>query len=169
MHLFMIYIGGTHQHSLIELHDIRFVVADSIESTYDQLRKSWWGITDSLHLDCWGVVKHVDGYDIHLRKYPANHSEKLFFVNVGGYDATQFTELHQNFCLVAVDDVEAKQQAKQQISHWQSPHRDYLHEIDQVFNVQDALAEKSLYIHLEPTLNATPFVFTCQYLPIGQK
>ena len=44
MKLFVIYIGGTHEKSLIELHDMRFVVANTIEETYDALRQSWWGI-----------------------------------------------------------------------------------------------------------------------------
>ena len=37
MNLFMIYVGGKHKDSLIELHDIRFVAADSIEATYETL------------------------------------------------------------------------------------------------------------------------------------
>jgi hypothetical protein len=43
MKLFVIYIGGTHEKALIELHDMRFVIADKIEDTYPALRNSWWG------------------------------------------------------------------------------------------------------------------------------
>lgn len=43
VHLFVIYIGGSHNQSLIELHDMRFVVANNIEDTYSLLRQSWWG------------------------------------------------------------------------------------------------------------------------------
>lgn len=50
MKLFAIYIGGAHKKSLIELHDMRFVIANTIEETYDTLRQSWWGIPASLHL-----------------------------------------------------------------------------------------------------------------------
>lgn len=48
MHLFVIYIGGSHSQSLIELHDMRFVIASTIEETYDALRQSWWGTPISL-------------------------------------------------------------------------------------------------------------------------
>lgn len=61
MKLFVIYIGGAHEQSLIELHDMRFIVADTIEETYKTLRKSWWGIPSSLHLDAWGVLNYADG------------------------------------------------------------------------------------------------------------
>ncbi len=40
MHLFVIYIGGSHNQSLIELHDMRFIIANNIEETYDELRQS---------------------------------------------------------------------------------------------------------------------------------
>ena len=38
--LYMIYIGGYIEGSLIELHDMRFVVASSIEETFPALRSS---------------------------------------------------------------------------------------------------------------------------------
>lgn len=60
MKLFVIYIGGAHEKSLIELHDMRFVVANTIEETYDTLRQSWWGTPASLHLDAWGVLDYAD-------------------------------------------------------------------------------------------------------------
>lgn len=37
MKLFVIYIGGAHEKSLIELHDIRLIVADKIEDTMKSL------------------------------------------------------------------------------------------------------------------------------------
>ena len=52
MNLFVIYIGGQTEKSLIELHDMRFIIAPKIEDTYDELKKSWLGTPESLHLDC---------------------------------------------------------------------------------------------------------------------
>ena len=43
MKLFMIYIGGVHEKAFIELHDMRFVIAKSLEDTYEELKSSWWG------------------------------------------------------------------------------------------------------------------------------
>lgn len=70
MKLFVIYIGGAHEQGLIELHDIRFVVANTIEDTYARLRKSWWGIPKSLHLDAWGILEYADGYNINIVTTP---------------------------------------------------------------------------------------------------
>ncbi len=39
MKLFIIYIGGTHENAFIEVHDMRFVIAKTIEDTYDSLKK----------------------------------------------------------------------------------------------------------------------------------
>ncbi|HVT62264.1 MAG TPA: DUF1543 domain-containing protein [Legionellaceae bacterium] len=167
MKLFAIYIGGTHEKSLIELHDMRFVVANTIEETYNKLRQSWWGTPNSLHLDAWGVLEWVDGYRIQISKQvPEKDSHKLYFVNLGGYDQRQFTELHKNVFVIASDVAQAKQQAKQQINDWESPHRDYLHQIESILNLNDVLAEDNYYLHLKKDNNVKPFEFICRYTPI---
>jgi uncharacterized protein DUF1543 len=166
MHLFMIYIGGKHQNSLIELHDIRFVVAHSIEDTYETLRNSWWGVPKSLHLDCWGILKTVDGYDVQLADSPAADKNQLYFINLGGYDSSQFTELHKNFCVVATDEMEAKQKAKAQITQWESPHKDYIHAVDDVVNINKVISSSGMHIHLKLTNNASDFKFICKYVSI---
>lgn len=70
MKLFAIYIGGEFEGANIELHDMRFVVAPAITDTYDELRRQWWVIPKSLHIDCWAEIDHVDGYDISLHPEP---------------------------------------------------------------------------------------------------
>jgi hypothetical protein len=167
--LFVIYIGGTHEKSLIELHDMRFAVANTIEETYDTLRRSWWGTPTSLHLDAWGVLNYADGYAVNVSTTPPKQNDnKLYFVNLGGYDQQQFTELHQNVFVVASDVVQAKHKAVQQISQWESPHRDYLHQVDTLLDLNNLLAEDNFYLHMEKELNPKPFEFTCCYTPIGK-
>lgn len=169
MHLFVIYIGGAHQHSLIELHDMRFIMADTIEDTYEELKKSWWGTPHSLHLDAWGTLEYVDGFKIELTDTPpAEPSNHLYFVNLGGYDPLQFTELHKNIFVVAANKEDAKQKAVQQIKEWQSPHRDYLHEVDTILDLNAQLAAKNKFIHLSVTTELKPFEFQCRYTPIGR-
>ncbi|MDP3560994.1 MAG: DUF1543 domain-containing protein [Legionellaceae bacterium] len=169
MKLFVIYIGGAHEKSLIELHDMRFVVANTIEETYDTLRQSWWGIPCSLHLDAWGVLDYADGYNIQLSNLPPDEqSKKLYFVNLGGYNQHQFTELHKNVFVVASDAVQAKQKAVQQITEWESPHRDYLHQVDSILNLNEILAKENRYLHLKEDSHIKPFEFTCRYTPIGK-
>ncbi|KTC84955.1 DUF1543 domain-containing protein [Legionella brunensis] len=169
MNLFVVYIGGSHPNSLIELHDIRFIVANSIEDTYDALRKSWWGIPTSLHIDAWGILKYADGYDIQISEVQSqNNKNKLFFINLGGYDQKQFTELHKNIFVVAADEIEAKQKALMQISDWESPHRDYLYEVDNLLNLNLLLKKEGYYLQLNGQSESKLFEFTCCYNPIGR-
>ncbi|HUX80402.1 MAG TPA: DUF1543 domain-containing protein [Alphaproteobacteria bacterium] len=167
MNLFVIYIGGSHKQSLIELHDVRFVIADSIEETYEDLRRSWWGTPESLHLDCWGVLKSADGYNICLKYEPSKNENKLYFLNLGGYDSKQFTELHKNVFVVAPNKREAKVKALKEIQDWKAYHKDTLFEVENIFCLNDFLAKKGLYIHLQPTDTPSPFEFTCKYIKIG--
>lgn len=170
MNLFVIYIGGSHAQSLIELHDMRFVIADTIEDTYPALRKSWWGTPTSLHLDAWGILKYADGYDISISNQPEKNSiQQLYFINLGGYDHNQFTELHKNVFVVAENEAQAKQKALQQVKNWQSPHRDNLHQVENIVNVSVLFAnQQNHYLHLQETFNEKPFEFTCLYTPIGK-
>lgn len=165
----MVYVGGKHKNSLIELHDIRFVVAHSIEESFNELQKSWWGVPSSLHLDCWGILKNIDGYDITLKDYPPQNPHKLYFINLGGYNPLEFTELHKNICVVAEDGKEAAKKAKQQILNWQSPHKDYVHAIDDVIDIQETIADKKSYIHLDFSNKPPAFEFVCSYTPIPAK
>lgn len=170
MKLFAIYIGGSTTTSLIELHDMRFVIAPAIEDTYDELKRDWWGTPESLHIDCWGELKSADGYNITLREHPQEgFDQKLYFVNLGGYDPTEFSELHKNVFVVAPTESKAKVKALKTILDWQSHHEDYTYDVEQAVNLSALAAAKSLYIHLEATDTPTPFAFSCKYHPIGKK
>lgn len=169
MKLFVIYIGGSTKTSLIELHDMRFVVAQSIEETYAVLRKTWWGTAESLHLDAWGELVYADGYDIAIQpkiKVAPVH-EKLYFLNLGGYDSKQFTELHRNVFIIAQDKQAAKIKAKAQIEQWEVPHTDSNFEVENIISVGECLERSGYELVLTKTGNPKPFVFTCKYTPIG--
>ncbi len=168
MKLFMIYIGGIHEKAIIELHDMRFVIAKSIEDTYEELKSSWWGTTKSLHIDAWGAVDYADGYNISLKpETPINPENKLYFVNLGGYNRSEFTELHKNVLVVAPNESKAKVRALKQILDWESHHRDYQFELENILSVSELISTKNLHIHLELTDIPKEFEFTCKYLPIG--
>ena len=169
MNLFVIYIGGSHEQAFIELHDMRFVIANTIEETYPELKRTWWGIPQSLHLDSWGILKFVDGYRILIKNEPpVNTDEKLFFVNLGGYDHQQFTELHKNIFVVAENEAAAKIKATQQIQDWVLPHRDYLYEVENIVDITQKTVTNNFFIHLEKTDQREPFIFTSNYVPIGK-
>lgn len=171
MHLYACYIGGTHEKALVELHDMRFVMADSLEETFDPLRQSWWGTPKSLHIDAWGILHSVENYNVEIRDTPAPADHpKLYFVNLGGYTQKEFTELHQNVFVTATSPVKARVKALQPVQHWESPHKDYEYEVEDIVCVEAAtLSGTPRHIHLIPTNTPQPFTFTCKRVPIGEK
>ena len=169
MKLFAVYIGGEMKGANIELHDMRFVVAASIKDTYDELRAQWWGIPESLHVDCWAEIDHADGYDITLRPEPYTGTSKLFYVNLGGYDANEFSELHKNMFVVAETQSKAKIRALKTVRHWHAFHQDDIYQADQAFSLNEEVRMHDLYIHLEKSAVEKPLAFTCNYFPIGKK
>jgi len=168
MKLFMFYIGGNCGNSNIELHDVRFSVGNLPEDCYDDLRQQWWGDPESLHLDCWGSVEQTDGFDVTLTtEPPSDTSARLFFVNLGGYNPAEFSELHRNVLIVAPDAAAAKQKALGQVTDWVQPHKDRIFEIDKAIDVTALMESRGCALTLEPATIQKPFAFHCEYLPIG--
>lgn len=166
--LYVFYIGGDAPNSLIELHDVRFAIGEKYEDTYDQIRDSWWGIPESLHLDCWAELKSADGHNIVLSEEKPNQQNALWFVNLGGYDPQEFTELHHNAFIVAPTASKAKVKALKTILDWKGHHKDGVFEVEKIFNVNDMAQKYGLYLHFIPSENPVPFTFTYGYKPIGR-
>ena len=164
--LFAIYIGGEHPGANIEVHDIRFVVAPALEATYPALRAQWWGRPGSLHIDGWAEIDRADGYRVSLRPEPAEGPLKLFYVNLGGYDATDFVERHRNVFVVAETVAQAKARAVKRARDWMEPHRDDLYEAEQAFGLEASAEAAKLHIHLIPDPSAGDPAFTTAYTPI---
>lgn len=168
MKLFVFYIGGSAPNSLIELHDVRFAMGAALEDCFPSLRASWWGKPNSLHLDCWGELLSADGHDVFLREVPQDGEDRLWFVNLGGYDPADFTELHQNVFVVAPTASKAQVRALKQAPQWKGRHRDYVHEVENVVDVGGLFKGQGWYLHLEKAENPRPFVFECGYWPIAE-
>jgi hypothetical protein len=167
MKLFMFYVGGDCGNSNVELHDVRFSIGETAEDCHADLRRQWWGDADSLHLDCWGAVEQTDGFDIALTSDQlAESADRLFFVNLGGYDPAEFGELHRNVLLVTRDANTAKAKAKAQIQHWASPHRDKLFDIEKAVDITALMQRYGYALRLTKAVSERPFTFVCQYLPI---
>jgi hypothetical protein len=165
MKLFAIYIGGDHPGAHIEVHDVRFVAAASIEDTHAQLRADWWGTPGTLHVDCWTEIAHADGYDVTLRPEPSTAPQKLYFVNLGGYDPKDFAEQHKNMFVVAGSAKDAKTRALGLVSGWTDAHEDELYEAEHAFALDTKIGE-SLHIHLTPSALIQEPRFTCRYTPL---
>lgn len=168
MKLFMFYVGGNCGNSNVELHDVRFSIGETPEDCHADLRHQWWGDADSLHLDCWGAVEQADGFDIALTTdKPTENADRLFFVNLGGYDPAEFSELHKNVLLVTRDADTAKAKAKAQIQHWSAPHRDKLFDVEKAVDVTALMQRYGCSLKLTKAAGEKPFTFVCQYLPIA--
>lgn len=170
--LFIITIGGNTTKSHVELHDVRFAINEKIEDTYAGLRKEWWGEPSSLHLDCWGELTWADGYDIQIHADPATAPEKLFFVNLGGYEPGVFAEQHVNVFVVAKTQPEAIAKAKDENfpkTKWgNTAHQDFTWEVEKAVDVTDIAAGQGKHIHLIPSQPEKKFEFTCKYEPIAK-
>lgn len=165
MKLFAVYIGGEHPAAHIEVPDIRFHVAATLRDTYDRLRAEWWGTAGTLHIDCWAEIDHADGHDVELRRTTSTTREKLYFVNLGGYDGKAFAEQHRNMFVVATSVKEAKARALATVTDWTDAHRDDIYQAEQVFAL-DSLFGDGWSIHLTPSDRPAHPKFTCRYIPL---
>lgn len=146
--LFMVYLGGKVSTSHIELHDIRFVVGDTIEETYPTLREEWFGDLAGLHLDSYMEIRNIDGYKVKLQDTQNTQAEHLFFVNIGGYDPNNMLERHQVGLFVASFPAEAKKRAKATLLvDATNQHKDDLYAVDDCFSLNQV---GQFYIYLEP-------------------
>ncbi len=164
MKLFALYIGGEHARANIELHDMRVVIAPTLTETYEELRRQWWGTPGSLHIDAWATIEHADGYDVELLPEPFTGSERLYYVNLGGYDEGEFLERHRNVFVVAGSLAEAKKRALAENRGWKQLHRDEQYEVEQMVGLAEVAREQRLHIHLRPSTTPGQTTFTCKYL-----
>ncbi|HZZ18995.1 MAG TPA: DUF1543 domain-containing protein [Opitutaceae bacterium] len=136
--LFAVYLGGRAPKCNTELHDVVFVVGDSIESCYDRLMDKWFGDPTRLHVDSWMELRVVDGFRVTLDGKAAAGPRRLFFINLGAYLPGQFTELHANAFVVATGERDVKARAKKELLQGtQSLHTDDLYDIDDCLEIAE--------------------------------
>ncbi len=148
--LFIVVLGGRSLKSNIEIHDVRWVIGESIEDTFPMLRKQWIGKKSGLHIDSYKCIKYVDGYEIVVSKSnkdillsPKTEDLSLWFVNLGGYNPKKMYEEHEFNLIVAGKANEAKRKAKK---NWETnlknKHNDdssginYLEQVDDLHPVK---------------------------------
>ena len=148
--LYLVVLGGRAAKANIELHDVRWVVGSTIDDTFEELRNQWFGLMNGLHIDSYKRINSVDGYKVILRKKgfkDSNNStikknknlkQKLWFINIGGYETNSMQEKHEFGLVVATSASEAKSKAK---SRWligtKQKHKDdlaFLKNLDDIDN-----------------------------------
>ena len=143
--LFIVMLGGRHARANTEVHDVVLAVGDSLEEVYPQLQNAWFGEQKGLHIDAWAQINGVEfeskNYQIQFTDAQPNQAEeKLWLINLGGYDAREFGELHRYVLVVAQNAIVAKQRGKAYFAqHWQKQHT------DRVLDVDDCIAIDHVY------------------------
>ncbi|MGB8482032.1 MAG: DUF1543 domain-containing protein [Acinetobacter bohemicus] len=134
--LFIVMLGGRHARANTEVHDVVLAVGDSLEDVYPQLKNAWFGEQKGLHIDAWaqiyGVAFEGKNYQIQFTDAAPNQADqKLYLLNLGGYDAGEFGELHRYVLVVAQNAMVAKQRGKAYFAqHWQKQHTDRVLDVD---------------------------------------
>jgi hypothetical protein len=116
--LYMLLLGSKAPGRHVEQHDFFFGVAHSLKELVPAIKSFWHGTGSSLHIDGWREVTNVDGYHVKVLlkqdAYPESEN-RLFFVNLGGYQAGKLEEQHYTVLTVQNDKALAIQQSKKTI------------------------------------------------------
>ena len=101
--LYMIIIGCTPKGRLTEQHDTFFGIAKNLKDLVPKMVAFWPEAKGEIHIDAWREVTSVEGYSIEIigKNETQNTSEKLFFMNLGGYKPGEFEEYHYKLLTVA--------------------------------------------------------------------
>lgn len=85
-----------------EQHDIFFGIATELKELKQDIVEFWKEANGRIHIDAWREVGYVDGFEISVVKKQDgnNSSEKLFFLNLGGYKPGEFEEFHYKMLAV---------------------------------------------------------------------
>lgn len=115
--LFIVMLGGRHARANTEVHDVVLAVGDTLEQVYPQLKNAWFAEQKGLHIDAWAQINGVEfegiQYQIQFSNAQSNQADqKLYLINLGGYDAREFGELHRYVLVVAQNAMVAKQRGQ---------------------------------------------------------
>jgi hypothetical protein len=163
--LFVVLLGGSHPKAKIEVHDIAFAIAECLDDARSQLLAQWFGARKGVHIDAWMKVDGVDGFKIAFEDRPAPRgAPRLYFVHLGGYEASRFGEEHGYELVVATSAAQAKIKSKERRpASWDKPHTDALKDIDACVAIDDI---DGRFIHLSPGTHA-PVIFDNVYKVLG--
>jgi hypothetical protein len=165
--LFMLLLGCTPRGRHTEQHDIFFGIGTSLKELLPAI-KDFWPDAGTIHIDSWREVTVVDEYRIKIVTGRSSTStDKLFFLNLGGYKPGDLEEYHYKILTVAKGKGEAVQQAKRTTFYLHTgfkgadSHIDdkYGADVDDIYQVEDILtaADKERFSILiqkdtEPTI-----------------
>jgi Domain of Unknown Function (DUF1543) len=116
--LFMVLLGSKAPDRHVEQHDFFFGIAYTLKDLVPQMMAFWPDAGNSLHIDGWREVTQVQGFTIQVvakDKSDLLSPEKLFFINLGGYQADKLEEQHYTILSVHEDKSQAVRQAMKSV------------------------------------------------------
>lgn len=166
MKLYQLLLGSKAPQRNVEQHDFFFGIASSLKALVPQIKAFWPEAGNSIHIDGWREVNSVDGYRISvaLKEEHQNTSQqenKLFFINLGGYQSGKLEEQHYTVLSVKPDRAEAVQDAKKTVFFktnsikGATSHVDdkYGIDVDDIYRIEDILSpelKEKYHIIIEP-------------------
>jgi hypothetical protein len=150
--LFMVLLGSKAPRRNVEQHDYFFGIARSITELVPDMKAFWPEAGASLHIDGWREVTNVDGYAISIVPRSAHQQdthEKLFFINLGGYQSNKLSEQHYTVLTVQSDRAIAVQESKKTVFYktntlkGANSHVDekYGIDVDDIYKIEEILSD----------------------------
>ena len=114
--LYMILLGCRPPGRHVEQHDYFFVIGTSLKEV-KQLIRGFWSEAPKIHIDAWREVTSVEGFKVEVVEKAGAETDiplnKIFFINLGGYQQGKFEEQHYTLLTVKQQKAEAFSEAKQ--------------------------------------------------------
>lgn len=114
LRLFMLLLGCKPNGRHTEQHDIFFGIGTELKDLLPDIFLFWPEAKHKIHIDAWREVTQVDGQNISISS-SANkntNTNKLFFLNLGGYKPGEFEEYHYKILSACTDKGKAVDVAK---------------------------------------------------------
>ena len=99
-----------------------FGVGDSLASLVPAIEAFWPEANGRVHIDAWREVTYVDGYTVRVRErggpakaaaLAAAATNRLYFINLGGYKPGEFEEYHYKTIIAGPDKGAAIKRSKE--------------------------------------------------------
>lgn len=149
--LFMLLLGSKAPARNVEQHDYFFGIARSLKELVPEIKAFWPEAGNSIHVDGWREVNTVNGYQINvqLKEDITDPSlNKLFFINLGGYQSGILEEQHyiiltvQENRAIAVNEAKKTAFFKSNSIKGARSHIDekYGIDVDDIYQIEDILS-----------------------------
>ena len=105
----MVMLGGRPPGRNTEQHDMFFGIGETMKDLVPAIKAFWPEAASNMHVDAWREVNFVNDYKVEVVEKASDESvdgeasDKLFFLNLGGYKPGEFEEFHYKMLVVAPD------------------------------------------------------------------